>query len=118
MLAMRENPSFTLQYATAARRCQGTICCFDLPDLHFGGPRATKTPYVSVAILDSHITIERQGGNYHIASRFNLETTILDYHIREKLPRRPRHRSSADEEYRWTRVLFSRHLPKLLKPPT
>jgi len=74
------------------------ICCFDLPDLHFGGPRATNTPYMSVAILDSHITIERHGGNYHIASRFNLETTILDYHIREKLPRRPRPRRSADEE--------------------
>ncbi|KAL3485032.1 hypothetical protein BJX62DRAFT_243363 [Aspergillus germanicus] len=57
---------------------------YHLQDLTFTGPqpntRNTKIkPYVSIAILDPIITIERRHGKYHIAARFNIETAILNY---------------------------------------
>ncbi|PVH89045.1 hypothetical protein DL98DRAFT_508886 [Cadophora sp. DSE1049] len=63
---------------------QESILCLDLPDQYFRGPPTARKPYASIAILDPVVTIERHGGNYHIAARFNIETTILGYNEREK----------------------------------
>ncbi|KAH6856921.1 hypothetical protein B0I37DRAFT_368797 [Chaetomium sp. MPI-CAGE-AT-0009] len=47
----------------------------------FSGPEHPSTPpYVAVSILDPLITIERHHGKYHVAARFNMETTILNYY--------------------------------------
>ena len=60
----------------------------DLNDQFFRGPVSQKdqkgiAPYTSVSILDPCITIERHGGRLHIAARFNIETTILQYHSKK-----------------------------------
>jgi len=41
-------------------------------------------PYASICVLDPLITVERHSNNYHIAARFHLETTILDYSTHER----------------------------------
>jgi len=41
-------------------------------------------PYASISILDTVITVERHGENYHVAARFNIETTITDYHSNQR----------------------------------
>ena len=55
------------------------IQCYRLRSLSFHGPREGLEPYISLSILDPIITIERHRGKYHIAARFNLEITILNY---------------------------------------
>lgn len=45
--------------------------------------RKGTAPYTSVCILDPCITIERHGGKLHVAARFNIETTILQYHSKK-----------------------------------
>jgi hypothetical protein len=47
--------------------------CYYLHNLVFQGP------YVSISVLDPIMTIERHHGKYHVATRFNIETTILNY---------------------------------------
>jgi hypothetical protein len=47
--------------------------CYYLHNLVFQGP------YVSISVLDPLMTIERHHGKYHVATRFNIETTILNY---------------------------------------
>jgi hypothetical protein len=49
------------------------------------GPEDRRGAYASFCILDPLITVERHYGNYHVAARFNLETTILGYNIRKRL---------------------------------
>ncbi|KAF2498534.1 hypothetical protein BU16DRAFT_615564 [Lophium mytilinum] len=61
-----------------AEETAGIKCCF-LQNLSFTGPANASKPYVSISILDPIITIERHHGKYHIAARFNLETSILNY---------------------------------------
>lgn len=53
----------------------------DLQDTPFP---SLKKPYASVSVLDTVITVERHGGNYHVSARFNIETTIEDYNSRER----------------------------------
>lgn len=60
------------------------IQCYYLHNLSFHGPSAASKPYVSVSILDPIMTIERHHGKYHIAARFNIETTILNYESRTR----------------------------------
>jgi hypothetical protein len=60
------------------------IQCYYLHDLSFHGPSAASKPYVSVSILDPITTVERHHGKYHIAARFNIETTILNYEGRTR----------------------------------
>lgn len=58
---------------------------YHLQDLTFIGPKGTKgSPYVSIAVLDPIITIERHHGKYHIAARFNIETAILNYAMQKR----------------------------------
>jgi hypothetical protein len=47
-------------------------------------PEHSKRAYVSISILDPAITIERHHERYHIAARFNFETTILQYDTRQR----------------------------------
>jgi hypothetical protein len=62
------------------------ILCLDLENqLDLQSQHVEGRPYASVSVLDPAITIERHGGKYHIAARFNLETTILDYHAKKRL---------------------------------
>ncbi|KUL82951.1 hypothetical protein ZTR_10280 [Talaromyces verruculosus] len=49
----------------------------DVKDLSFRGPEGNE--HVMVSILDPVITVEYHKEHYHIAARFNIETTILHY---------------------------------------
>jgi hypothetical protein len=53
--------------------------CYLLPNLYFRGPEDTAKPYASLCVLDPIITVERHHGKYHVAARFNVEATILNY---------------------------------------
>jgi hypothetical protein len=55
-----------------------SIAYFAVKDQWFIGPKIA--PYVSTCVLDPLITVERHHGKYHITARFNVESTILDYH--------------------------------------
>ena len=52
---------------------------YDLGNLYFKGPETGGGAYASICVLDPVITIERHHGKYHVAARFNIETTILRY---------------------------------------
>ena len=56
-----------------------TFKSFDLENQHFKGPRRRQGEYASISVFDPIINIELLDGLYHIAARFNLETTILGY---------------------------------------
>jgi hypothetical protein len=58
------------------------LLLYGLPDDSFKGPE--KSAYISFCVLEPCITIERQGENFHIAARFNIETSILRYNSRKK----------------------------------
>jgi hypothetical protein len=61
------------------------IQCYLLPNLSARGPSNATSPYASISILDPLITIERHHGKYHVAARFNIETTILNYENQTQL---------------------------------
>src|ERR1700734_2035108 len=52
---------------------------YDLENQYFKGPGKGQGAYASVCVLDPVITLERHHGKFHIAARFNIETTILRY---------------------------------------
>lgn len=56
----------------------------DLDDQYFVGPSNRKEAYASFHVLDPIITVERHGDEFHIAARFNIETTILGYGSRKR----------------------------------
>jgi len=56
----------------------------NLDDQFFLGPEGARNPYVSFGALDPCITVERLGEQLHIAARFNIETTILNYSSTER----------------------------------
>jgi hypothetical protein len=56
----------------------------DLADQHFIGPNDGKGPYSSFCILDPVITVERHDKKFHIAARFNIETTVLRYNAQKR----------------------------------
>ena len=58
--------------------------CYDLENQYFQGPAKGGGAYASISILDPMITIERHHGKYHIAARFNVETTILCYEAQKR----------------------------------
>jgi hypothetical protein len=69
------------------------IHCYLLRNIYFPDPSNTSnTPntsntsklYASISILDPIITIERHHQKYHVAARFNIETTILNYENRTR----------------------------------
>ncbi|KAK1751200.1 hypothetical protein QBC47DRAFT_392424 [Echria macrotheca] len=67
------------------KKAKGDIQLYLLPPISFDGPRdKTTKPFASVSILDPVITIERHHGKYHVAARFNMETTILNYYENQK----------------------------------
>jgi hypothetical protein len=71
--------------AMEANKKLAPIFCLDLKNqLDLQNLHVEAKLYASVSILDPVITIERHGGKYHIAARFNIETTILDYHSRKR----------------------------------
>ncbi|KAF1809508.1 hypothetical protein P152DRAFT_159314 [Eremomyces bilateralis CBS 781.70] len=59
------------------------LLCDDLKDQYFAGPN-NKAPYISFVVLSPTITVERLRGNIHIAARFNIEATILQYHSQKR----------------------------------
>ena len=61
------------------------ILGIDLGDQHFIGPRQGEGAYTSLSILDPLITIELLGDEFRVSARFNIETTILSYDIRQRL---------------------------------
>jgi len=64
---------------------RNSIQCYLLRSISFDGPQHASTgPYASVSILEPLITIERHHGKYHIAARFNIEATLLDYYENQK----------------------------------
>jgi hypothetical protein len=60
------------------------ILCLDVADQYFQGPERSKGPYAAISVVDPVITVERHGGKYHIAARFNIETTIQGYSTKRR----------------------------------
>jgi len=56
---------------------------YDLENQYFKGPGKGQGAYASVCVLDPVITLERHHGKFHIAARFNIETTILRYNTQK-----------------------------------
>ena len=69
------------------------VRCLNVANQYFKGPKEGKGPYASISILDPVVTIELHGGKYHIAARFNVETTILYYNTKKKSDRHLRRSS-------------------------
>ncbi|KAL3449639.1 hypothetical protein BJX65DRAFT_272776 [Aspergillus insuetus] len=61
---------------------RNSVAYFTLKDQCFRGPY--PAPYTTVCVLDPLITVERHHGKYHITARFNVETSILDYHVNKR----------------------------------
>jgi hypothetical protein len=67
---------------------------YNLPNQYFLGPQEKvfkwarrgkgEGAYASLSILEPVITVERHGDEYHVAARFNIETTILGYGSKSK----------------------------------
>lgn len=62
---------------------KSSIAFFAVKYRCFSGPK--NAPYASICVLDPLITVERHHGKYHVTVRFNIETTILDYHLHKRL---------------------------------
>ena len=60
-----------------------SIQWYPLKNLTSVGPKG-KRPYASICILDPVITVERHDEKYHVAARFNIETTILHYEMQKR----------------------------------
>ena len=61
-----------------------SIQWYPLKNLTSVGPKESKRPYASIYIIDPVITVERHHGKYHVAVRFNIETTILHYEAQRR----------------------------------
>lgn len=61
---------------------ENDVAYFRIGNQYFTGPK--NRPYVSICVLDPLITVERHREKYHIAARFNIETTILDYNTHQR----------------------------------
>ena len=57
---------------------------YPLRNLTSVGPKESKRPYASICIIDPVITVERHDEKYHVAVRFNMETTILHYETQKR----------------------------------
>jgi len=67
---------------------------YNLPNQYFLGPKSERhegrrrdkvqDAYASISILEPVVTVERHNDEYHIAARFNIETTILGYDYKSK----------------------------------
>ena len=64
---------------TSLREELDSVQWYPLRNLTSVGPKESKRPYASICIIDPVITVERHDEKYHVAVRFNMETTILHY---------------------------------------
>ena len=87
-MEVNEKPKASAK-ANGANEKLAPVLCIDSDDqldLEDGDQfrQGSKKPYASISVLDPVITVEFHSGKYHIAARFNIETTILDYHSRRR----------------------------------
>ncbi|KAE9368955.1 hypothetical protein N431DRAFT_513353 [Stipitochalara longipes BDJ] len=71
--------------ATTGGEVNRDFLYYDRENQHFKGPRRGSGAYASISVLDPIITIEHYNKAYHVAARFNIETTILGYDTRKRL---------------------------------
>jgi hypothetical protein len=70
---------------TTSRAVNNDFLYYNRENQHFKGPRGASGAYASISVLDPIIKIEHYNMAYHVAVRFNIETTILGYDTQKGL---------------------------------
>jgi hypothetical protein len=66
------------------KKKKAKVLVLDVLDITFPEPNSPDASHASISVLDPVITIERHNGKYHLAARFNIKRTILDYHLKTR----------------------------------